>query len=400
MQYTNVFSKSYIEVAKREKIFPKFKVQVLDNYENVMYEITNDISKDDSGSISINYQQGVRRSLSITIVDIEGKFIERFINESSWALKKIKFLIGLYDDITADTYWFSQGVYYVNGMNAEHLLSSKKITIQGVDKFGYFGSETGYNQLEGTYLIPQGTKIYSAVKDILLLDTGNGFVIDPIEPVLDPAFINEETPYDVKKSPGGYMSEILTEFAYILGASIFYDTEGRLNIVKGTLDNSYSSYPAIWDFSDETMEYSQPNLSLDIVNFVNIVKVVGTNVNDKIYEYTATNDNPSSPTRVSLVGRKIKYIETAMAYDEARAKDYAEYKLNELSILQSSISFQSTMLPHLDVDAVVNVSDKYYYGNETKRFIIQSISMPISTSEMMNISACNVATLPYWEGGS
>lgn len=398
MQYINVFNKKYIEIAKRERIFPKFKVQVLDNFENVMYEITNDISKDDSGSVSINYQQGVRRSMSITIIDTDGTFINRLINESSWAIKKIKLLIGLYDNISGDIYWFSQGVFYINGINAEHVLSSKKITIQGVDKFGFLGSETGYNQLEGTYLIPEGTKIYSAIKDILLLETGNGFVIDPIEPILDPAFVDEVTPYDVKKSPGGYMSEILIEFAYILGASIFYDTEGRLNIVKGTLDNLYSNYPTVWEFSESTSDYSQPNFSLDIVNFVNIVKVVGTNVNDKIYEYTAINDNPSSPTRVSLVGKKIKYIETPMAYSEDRAKDYAEYKLNELSMLQSSVSFQSSMLPHLDVDNVVNVFDKYYNPEFPQRFIIQSISMPISTSEMESISACNVATLPYWEG--
>lgn len=397
MQYTDVFNAKYIEVAKRQTVYPKFKVQMLDVFENVSYEVTGDISKDTSGSISINYQQGVRRSVSLSFIDKDGQYFDSFLNQGSWALQKFKLLIGLLDVFTGDIYWFSQGIFYITAFSANRSLSSKIVTISGVDKFGIFGQQTGYNQLEATYLIPEGTKIYSAIKDILTIDAGNGFSIDPKEPILDPYFIDETTPYDITKSPGSYMSDILVELAYILGASIFYDVNGRLNIVRGTTDFSYSGQPSMWEFSDVMPEYMNPNLSIDVVNFINAVRVVGSNVNDKIYEYTAENNNPSSPTRVELIGRKIHYIETAMAYDEERAKEYAEYKLNELSVLQSSISFESTILPHLDVDEVVDVNDKYYKYVK-KRFIIQSLSIPISTSDIMQISACDVATLPYWEG--
>lgn len=397
MQYTDVFNAKYIEIANRQTVYPKFKVQMLDIFENVSYEVTNDISKDSSGSISVNYQQGVRRSVNLSFIDKDGQYFDSFLSQGSWALQKFKLLIGLMDVFTGDIYWFSQGVFYITAFSASRALSSKIITISGVDKFGIFGQQTGYNQLEATYLIPEGTKIYSAIKDILTLDVGNGFSIDPKEPILDPYFIDEVTPYDITKSPGSYMSDILIELAYVLGASIFYDVNGRLNIVRGTTDFSYSGQPSMWEFSDILPEYMNPNLSIDVVNFINAVRVVGTNVNDKIYEYTAENNNPSSPTRVELIGRKIHYIETAMAYDEERAKEYAEYKLNELSVLQSSISFESTILPHLDVDEVVDVNDKYYKYVK-KRFIIQSLSIPISTSSTMQITACDVATLPYWEG--
>lgn len=397
MQYTDVFNAKYIEIANRQTVYPKFKVQMLDIFENVSYEVTNDISKDSSGSISVNYQQGVRRSVNLSFIDKDGQYFDSFLNQGSWALQKFKLLIGLLDVFTDDIYWFSQGVFYITSFSASRSLSSKTVTISGVDKFGIFGQQTGYNQLEATYLIPEGTKIYSAIKDILTIDVGNGFSIDPKEPILDPYFIDEVTPYDITKSPGSYMSDILIELAYVLGASIFYDVNGHLNIVRGTTDFSYSGQPSMWEFSDVMPEYMNPNLSIDVVNFINAVRVVGTNVNDKIYEYTAENNNPSSPTRVELIGRKIHYIETAMAYDEERAKEYAEYKLNELSVLQSSISFESTILPHLDVDEVVDVDDKYYKYIK-KRFIIQSLSIPISTSDTMQITACDVATLPYWEG--
>lgn len=397
MQYTDVFNSRYIDVAKRQTIYPKFKVEILDVFENVVYEATKDISKDNSGSISINYQQGVRRSVSLTFIDSDGYFANNFLNDGSWALKKFKLLIGLKDIFTGDIYWFSQGIFYITNFNASRALSNKLVSLEGVDKFGIFGSETGYNQLEATYLIPKDTNIYAAIKDILRQDIGNGFSIDPKEPILDPYFINEVTPYDIKKSPGGYMSEILIELAYVLGASIFYDVNGHLNIVRGTLDASYSSYAPMWSFSDVLPEYMNPNLNLNVVGFVNAVRVVSANINDKIYEYTAENNNPSSPTRIGLIGRKIAYVETAMAYDEQRAKEYAEYKLNEMSILQSSISFNSTFLPHLDVDKVVDISDKYY-KYDGKRFIVQSITMPLNTSDVMQISACDVATLPYWEG--
>lgn len=395
----NLYNEDYIKIATKNNIHPKFKIQMLDEYENVIDEITGDISRDNSGSISNNYQQGVRRSVSLTFIDTEGKFLPDSNSNLIWANKKFKLFSGLLDTDTNEIFWFSEGVYYFSNVSSSRNGADKLTTVNGVDKFGKFGSELGYNQLESTYLIPAGTKIYDAIKGILNIDIGNGYPIDPIEPVLDPLYIDEVCPYDISKSPSSYLSEILIELADIIGCDIYYDADGRLHVDSGTIDSSYSNKPSIWDFSDVLPEYMNPSITTNFAEFINTVKVVGNNTNDKTYEYTAVNNNPESPTRVDLIGTKSTYIESASVYNTDRAKDYAEYKLNMFSILQLAVTFSCTFLPHLDVNKVITITDSYY-KYEKQRFVIQSITLPLSYDGVMSISACNVASLPYYEGGN
>ena len=434
MEYVNVFNQEYINTALRPVIYPRFKIEILDANENAIAEITNEISADSAGSISINYQQGVRRSCSLTLIDTDGVFIPKSENQYFWIGRKFKLYTGLafrrntlnqvalqytqtigdnvlYEDSESsfllaeegvleatDIYWFSQGVFYITNPKVTRDFSKKTVTINGVDKFGIFGSELGYNQLEGTYVIPAGTNIYSAVRDILSLDKGNGEMMDPITPILDPTYIAEILPYDINKSPGSYLGDILIEIAKVLGCDIFYDTEGRLNIASGTTDISYSQKATTWEYTDVLTEYSNAELNFDFTNAINVVKVLADNINGKIIEYTAENNNPASSTRIEVIGRKIlPLINSSYIYDEARAKDYANYILNIKSIVQAMIGFSSSFLPHLDVNTVVGITDSYF-GYVQQRFIIKSLDIPLNTKSQISVSASNIAELPYFEG--
>ena len=90
------------------------------------------------------------------------------------------------------------------------------------------------------------------------------------------------------------------------------------------------------------------------------------------------------------------YEESPNVSSETQAKDYAELLLNTMSIVQNAINFRSSLLPHLDVNRVVGISDKYY-DYVQQRFIVQSLSIPLNTKNLMDISANNVADLPYYE---
>jgi len=398
MEYTDIINNRYLELVQRPVVFPKFKIEILDKTEKiVLKEITQDISNENSGSITMNYQQGVRMSCTLKILNEDGKYSQLEAGENFWIGSKFKLYIGIYDNDTGDTYWFSEGVYYVSNPVNTHSFSEKYITINGVDKFGFLGSELNYNQLTGTYHADAGNKIYDIIKSILALDIGNGDFVDYVQPILDPLYAEEVLPYSVEKAPGAYLGDILIELANILGANIYYDKRGHLTVESGTEDISYSTEAPLWDFTDVLPEYSDSSVSYNYTDAVNVVTVVGNNVNDKIYSYTAENNNPSSPTRIGLIGRKEKApVETAMAYSQERAKDYAEYLLNKLSIVQTLINFNSSLIPHLDVDCVCNITDKYYNYSQ-QRFIIQSLTIPLNTTENMSISASNVASLPYYE---
>lgn len=395
--FVDVYNADYISLVKASVIKPKFKIELLDLYENTIGEITKDISADNSGSISINYQQGVRRSCSFTLSDTFGKY-RPMSNDNIFGFNtKFKIYVGLENIQTGETYWFSQGIFYTTNPTSSHANSNKTVTVNGVDKFGIFTSDTGYNQLEGTYIVPAKSKLYAVVKDILSLELGNGYMIDPKEPHIDAEFINYELPYDIKKSPGSYMGDILIELGNVLGADIFYDTNGILNITSGTTDVTYSKQSSIWDFSDVLPEYSNGSVSLNTIDAINIVKVVGNQVNDsEIYIGNAENHNPLSPTAIEKIGRKIYYEESANLPNQARADEYAKYVLNSKSIIQTAIGFSSTLIPHLDVNRVITITDDYY-KYEQERFIIQSITLPLDSKTLMSISCNNIASLPYYD---
>lgn len=395
--FVDVYNTDYISLVKASVIKPKFKIELLDLYENTIGEITKDISADNSGSISINYQQGVRRSCSFTLSDTFGKY-RPMSNDNIFGFNtKFKIYVGLENIQTGETYWFSQGIFYTTNPTSSHANSNKTVTVNGVDKFGIFTSDTGYNQLEGTYIVPAKSKLYAVVKDILSLELGNGYMIDPKEPHIDAEFIDYELPYDIKKSPGSYMGDILIELGNVLGADIFYDTNGILNITSGTTDITYSKQSSIWDFSDVLPEYSNGSVSLNTIDAINIVKVVGNQVNDsEIYIGNAENHNPLSPTAIEKIGRKIYYEESANLPNQARADEYAKYVLNSKSIIQTAIAFSSTLIPHLDVNRVITITDDYY-KYEQERFIIQSITMPLDSKTLMSISCNNIASLPYYD---
>lgn len=395
--FVDIYNSKYIELVKAPVIKPKFKIELLDLYENTIGEITKDISASNSGSISINYQQGVRRSCNFTLSDTFGKY-RPMSNDNIFGFNtKFKVYVGLENVQTGETYWFSQGIFYTTNPTSSHANSNKTVTVNGVDKFGIFTSDTGYNQLEGTYIVPAKSKLYAVVKDILSLELGNGYIIDPKEPHIDSQFINYELPYDIKKSPGSYMGDILIELGNVLGADIYYDTNGVLTITSGTTDITYSKQSSIWDFSDVLPEYSNGSVSLNTIDAINIVKVVGNQVNDsEIYIGNAENHNPLSPTAIEKIGRKIYYEESANLPNQARADEYAKYVLNSKSIIQTAIAFSSTLIPHLDVNRVITITDDYYkYSQE--RFIIQSITLPLDARTLMSISCNNIASLPYYD---
>lgn len=394
MEYNNVFNEKYKKIALREEIFIMYKIELLDHYENVLNSIITDISSVADGSISVNYQQGVRRTCTISLLDADGDFIKNLLN-GNLINQKFKLYIGLKDTYTNDIYWFSQGVYCLINPVIDRI--SRTITLNGVDKYGFLGSETGYNQITVSHVIPNDTNIASAIRDTLMLDLGNGKVLDAIPPIIDNLLLEQKTPYEMEKSPSSYLSEIFIELGNIMGADTYYNIDGNLRYDSGTMDMSYSQQDSQWDFFDVLPEYINPSLQLSTTAIVNSVTIVGNNSgDDNIYTYTAENHNPISPISIENIGRKTYYEESTSVYDDDTAKDYAEYVLNQKSILQQAMSFESTMLPHLDVNKVITITDDYY-GYNKERFIIQSIEIPLTSTTAMQITASNISNLPYYE---
>lgn len=399
MEYYNVINPNYLSALNSHTIKYLLKVELMDYNENVLDEITEDISQEDAGSISINYQQGVRRSCSITLINTFKKYNPSPEN-LIWCNTKFKIYTGIsvYNNTTdeEDYYWFSQGVYILTNPNVLRSMSKKTITLNGVDKFGIFGSETNFHELDGTYLIPANTTLKNIVIDILGLDMGNGNKLDPKFPKID-SYIGElHLPYEIKKSPESFFSEILIELGNIFACDIYYDGDGYLNFVKGNEYNFMDNESPLWHYTDAFSEYGDANLELKFTEVYNVIKVIGNNPASKLYETVLKNTDPTSPTRVDLIGERSKYIESSFCYSQARTDDFAKYLLKKYSIMQLAISFSSAFIPHLDVNKAISIDDEYYNYKEQK-FIIQGLTIPLSSNAQISVEATNTANIPYFE---
>lgn len=453
MEYYNKIDETYLKALKQHTIRPVFKVELMDFAENVIGELTQDISKEDSGSISVNYQQGVRRSCSLTLLNVNdnlklkrGKYL---LDENGlWINTKFKLYTGIkifkFDSLQQeidynnqnedvlhtdndtdlllyrnnaqkteeDFYWFSQGVYLLTDPSVFRDMSKKTITIKGVDKFGVFGSETNFNQTDMAYKISKGATVAEVIRTILNFDKKNNLPLDTKEPYIDPntkVLVTSDNgqgeevpvaqvalPFEIDKSPETYFGDILIELGNIYACDVYYDTEGRLHFEKGNEKNLMDDYGSLWDYSDRESEYFSPQLNYDFKSIYNVVKVVGNNPASDLFEYVARNDIPASPTRIQLLGEKTLYIESSFCYTSERTKDFANYMLRKKSMVPLTLSFQSSFIPHLDVNKVITITDDYYdYAQQ--RFIIQSLNIPLTTKSLIDIECTNASIIPYFE---
>ena len=451
MEFYNTDNEDFRKIAKHEIINPMVKIELLDSHENAYAELIEDISAEQIGTISESYKQGVRKTTSFTIFDPNGDFIPDPNNKNFWINRKFKIYVGLaktryyseenpliysYDEedliaylkynnpnnwndidkpienspndriiITGhgefeinseeDIYWFSKGVYVITDINASHNLADKTVTINGVDKFGMFGSETGYNEMIGTFSIPKGFTIYEAIFTILNQDMGNGQVLDPIEPIVDPYYKNVTIPFDIDKGPGSYISESLTDLATTFRADIYYDDDGRLNFWRSLLGEENANLPIIWDFYDTSPEYINSSLTYNLVRTANRVCVVGDNPNGAIPPTAISeNRNAASPIAIQKIGIKSKYLESSTIQTATEAKDFADYMLKSLSIEQNTISFECTLIPSLTVNRLFTLTDTFYKIIK-ESFLIQSLTCPIGIGTM-SLSGSNIKELPTY----
>lgn len=389
--FYNVINNNYINLCKRSERYPRLKVEFLDYTEKVIGEITSEISSNNEGNITISYNQGVRRKCSFSIVDTNGNYLP---NENSpfWYHRKFKLWRGLWDIDSGNTYWFSQGVFFTTGVSVDNNI----LNIDGCDKFGLLSSDGGNACLEGDYVIDAGTNIYNAIIDTLRLDNGNKKPLDPISPILDIQLNTVTVPYDITTTAGSYIGDILIELAMCLGADIYYDTNGCLRIEKGTVDYFYSTKAPVWEFGNGEIEYISSTLNYNFQQVVNKITVCGDNTEGEIYSYTAENHNPSSPTRIELIGyRNGETIITPAGFSRQSCKDYAEYWLEQKTMLQLSVDIIVPIMPHFDVDKVILLTENDYKFDK-QRLVITEINMPLGTSPM-SINVCNVMNLPYYE---
>lgn len=405
MEYFNYTGKEYRVAVQSATLYPVIKVELLDQFENAYAEISEEITNN-SGSIQSTLQQGVRNTVSFSIFDPAGKFIPDANNNLFWVRKKFKLYVGLATEqkaiqlngqttgISGDIFWFSKGVYIITDISAQKDSSGNQtISFTGVDKYGAFTNDTGYGEMIGTFSFDIGMSISYVIRNVLKQDIGNGQMLDPLEPIIDPDLQEYKLQLAFSKGPGSYIGDLLNDLATTLHADIYYDMDGHLNVKKSLNFDEYKNIQNQWDFTEGSAEYISAQVNYQLKNIANYIYVIGDNpLGGQIPVAIAENNDARSPLSIAKIGRKSRYIEKSTIYSQQEAEDYAQYILKTACLLGNQISFTCTLIPSLELDNTFSLTDSYYQYDR-QEFIITAITYPIGVGTM-SISGSSIKELP------
>lgn len=404
LEFYDEYNSEYLDGLRQKHRRFKLRVELLGYYENVIGEITKDVSLEASGQITINNEQITRRSCVLNLINVEKQYLPSPDNPI-WFNRKFKLWIGI--AIKDKTYWWSQGVYFTQKATSD----GNVVNIQGIDKGGALDGTIKTGMLDTTYIIEANTTIANVIRDTLMWNETNSpylrrntratsYPIDPITPIISSRFDTYRTQNEIALNGNDYVSTLFSSLADGYGADAYYNTNGRFVFQLMADSNRIDGYRFMahqWDFGTFDEFYADANVEYNFDGY-NVVTVYTNESDLENVSYTAANNNPLSPLRLDSAGVRrmsdveIPYVNVSQDEMESRCKAYADYLLMKESMRGMAITFNSPIIPHLDVNRTIGVTDDRFNLN-TDTFVINSITIPLS-AESMQINATKISWLP------
>lgn len=347
---------------------PIFKVEILHDDERVLDEITQSVSKNTKGNLTINVNNGIRRSVNFALVNVNKRFLPS-VNGLIKPRRKFKLWLGFKKD--GKEILLPQGVFVMENPQVSDKNGEQMVHIVASDKFSLLDGTNG-GELEGTYFISKDYTIYQIIRDLLQLKDENNYVIvnDVKAPELDIAYNTETPPYD--KYIDSTVGDILLEFAKMLSANVYYNINGELVFEKDRPDNQKGS---LWDFERGQFNYIEGTQNFNNKDVFNSVLIRYKDLDGIEKQYRIINDNDLSDTSIYNMPLRTKKMEYPEIYNEILAQDRGKYDLKQLAITYNSIDFTFIPMYHLEEDGVVTlINDKLNLLKD--RYLIRTLNIP------------------------
>lgn len=363
----------YLNYIKNNIRRPIYKIELLNSIDETPYETIEDLVINDSGTLNISLNEGVRRTCNLNLVNKNQRF-NTFFKELSIG-SKFKLYLG--DLINDEPYYFPQGIFVFDDPTLVSQTSNLTVQISGTDKWSMLNGQNG-GILDSTYTIPSGTKVADVIKDTLNILV----VSDPAPPVISSEFKDTVTTYDITKEAGATVSEIFLDIALNISAYIYYDDIGRLHLRPVEYDDYKGS---IYNFTRNDYNYLGASKTYNYSQIFNSVLVIADNTNNATQlpiKAEAINNDLTDPNSVPNVGfKKVKLVTdyTKGIINQKLAQDRVNWELKKVKAKQSSVSITCLPLYNLDVNNIITLSD-FNLNAEREKFLINSISLPIGTS--------------------
>lgn len=455
------------------------KISWLNVDETVQFEFTNALY-DMSGSISVNLQNGARRTCTITIDNNNGKFPIDY--NHIWFGQKFQIWIGVYLD-EEDIFYLPQGVFCVKNPKETYNPTTNTITLQGVDKWGMLDGSL-YGNLPATFKSLPNQDIRDLVKMLLKkskysdsFDLADSVLdmIDPKEVMFDEYFDTKEVPvvryyldtgatlyeyqgtnssyvcflgtdgkyYKITKADADYygdkydgqqnasavsgtvtlgnaysvptsiykcpytlvvkagetIAKLLTEYATMLRANVFYDVNGYLRFtpLSTSLDNvSDLDKEVIWNFTVTEQEFMGLDLENKFDTTYNDIVILGRILDGKQMKARLQNRDSASNFSIDKIGIKTKpAYQDDQYYSNEQCEELGKYYARTDMAMERAGTFTSLPIYHADVDKLVTLSVPSN-GMTQETFLIKSFSLNLNPISTMSLTVTNTRNFTNW----
>lgn len=410
----------YLNALRQSTVYPTSRLYFLNEDGTPYYEITDEYIK--GGSINVSYNNGVRRTASITLFNDKGQY-DSLIERGVLLNQKVKVLAGIY--VGDEEYLVPQGVFYINNPVSAYQPANKTIQLNLVDKWGALDG-TVMGTLDGIYQINVGNSLIEAIRTLLLLPKGNNpaweivkqygvgspeaqqalealrnlsptEVIDPIAPIIDQKYLDDpslyEAPYTLRIESNSTYANMLLGINTMLVSSCGYDAEGILRFTDANTSYSDFGQPLAYDFFVDSKELYSASYTYKMSDIYNEVQVVGAMISGYQIQGRAQNNNPASALSIDKIGRRTLWVSDTKFNDIARAQEYAEYELKRRTALQRAVSFECSPIFHLKENDLITITrtdiNKSYVP---EIFVVNGYTLPLGGGNM-SVNAVSINEL-------
>lgn len=402
-QYLSALKTDFTKIAKLEFLNPNGTVAfVLDNN----YKNNRSGAFIQDGSLSVNLQNGTRRSASITLANTNGEY--DFSVNNLWFGTTVRLQMGLQLPDGTE-YLIPQGVFYIKDPEEVYFPNQRTIHLELVDKWAMLDGTLGGN-LDGIYEVPLNSNIFEAIDGLLKDAQGNGYVFDNT-PAIYTSYYNDmtqtlpdgttaslvESPYTARfDSFGESYADVILELNNMVAGWIGYDATGALRLDPSQDDILDISKPILWTFNPSEKQFLGATYSIRNSDVKNEIIRVGQALDGGYAQVgaKAQNFDPSSDTNINIIGRKVDRQEQSNYYTNDICASLAEFELKRNTILKKSVTIRSTQMFHLVENNLVVIRRIDKKGKPFERHLINGFSIPIGQTGEMTINATSVSDFP------
>lgn len=400
--YLKALRGSFVKLAKLDFMNPDGSVAfTLDN--NARNRRSGAFLQD--GSLSVNFQNGARRSASVTLSNLDNAYDYNVNN--LWFGQNVRLSEGLILPDGTDFY-ISQGVFAIKDPGETWNPGEKTVTLNLVDKWAYLDG-TLFGNLEGIYEVPVNRSIYPVIRSILSMDRGNGLPIDPLDPIFTMYYrehtqtlpdgttqILAVTPYTLRvDSDNGTYADVILGLNDMMVGVIGYDSTGRLRLEPSQEDIEDRDKELLWTFTPEESQFLGATYTVLNSQVYNDIIVQGETQDNYAQPHgRATNTSPQSDLSIyGALGKRTLRMSAAGYATDQQCADRAAWELKRNCILKKSVTIQSSQIMHIQENRLVSILRTDRPGAPEERHLVTGFTRPLGQTGSMTINATSVDDL-------